>query len=194
VSRANHRTRAYVARIVRQCLQEGATVEIDGLGRFRRNSEGEYEFAAEDRPRVFLAYADEDVETVRRLFRSLKSAGLDPWLDKEKLLPGQNWPRAIERAIEMSDFFVACFSRLATAKRGHFQSELRYALDCAARLPLGRIFLIPARLDNCDVPVEIRRSIQYVDLFPDWEKGVGRVLAAIRRAMRSNGLWLRRAG
>lgn len=182
---SNRRTRGFVARVLRQCLEEGATVEIDGLGRFRRGRKGDYEFEAHSRPRLFLAYADEDVALVRRLFEDFERKGLDPWLDKEKLLPGQNWPRAIERAIEMADFFVACFSRRAIGRRGFFHSELRYALDCATRQPLDQIFFIPVRLDDCEVPPPIRRSLHYVDLFPDWEQGVARVVSAVRRAMRS---------
>ena len=65
-------------------------------------------------------------------------------------------------------------------KKGQFQAELRYALDCAARVPLDRIFLIPVRLEDCAVPPCIGREIQYVDLFPDWEEGVRRVVASIR--------------
>lgn len=184
MSGADCRTCTHVAQIVRQCLEAGSTVEIDGLGTFRRNREGEYEFVAQDRPRIFLAYVEEDLAQARRLSAALEKRGLEPWLDKEKLLPGQNWPRAIERAIELSNLFVACFSRRAVGKRGYFHSELRYALDCAARLPLDEIFFIPVRLDPCDVPGSIRKSIQYVDLFPDWEKGVSQVAAAVRRAMR----------
>ncbi len=165
-------------------------MDIDGLGRFRRNQEGIYEFEAHARPRLFLAYAEEDLPLARRLYGDFVRRGLDPWLDKEKLLPGQNWPRAIERAIELSDFFVACFSRRAAGRRGYFHSELRYALDCAARLPFDQVFFIPVRLDACEVPLAIRKSIHYVDLFPAWEKGVNRVVSAVRRAMRSK----RRAG
>jgi len=100
-------------------------------------------------------------------------------------MPGQNWPRAIETAIQTSDFFVACFSERATTKRGTFHSELRYALACAAKVPLDEIFLIPVRLDRCVVPGRIARRIQYVDLFPDWEAGVNRVLAVLRRQQQS---------
>ncbi len=185
MSGVNCATCKHVARIVRQCLSDGSAVEIDGLGTFRRGRGGQCEFVAQSRPRVFLAYAEEDLPQVQGLYAALEERGVEAWLDKEKLLPGQNWPRAIERAIDMADFFVACFSRRATAKRGHFHSELRYALDCAARLPLDEVFFIPARLDNCEVPTTIRKSIQYVDLFPDWEKGVARIAATIRRGMRS---------
>lgn len=181
MSAAEYRTRSQIARLVRRCLEEGASVDIDGLGTFRRNG-GAYEFLARSRPRIFLAYVEEDAARVRRLYTSLRSRGFDPWMDKERLLAGQNWPRAIERAIERADFFIACFSRRAEGKRGFFQSELRYALDCAARLPLEKVFFIPARLEECEVPIPIRRSIQYVDLFPDWNKGLERILETLRRA------------
>jgi hypothetical protein len=36
------------------------------------------------------------------------------------------------------------------------------------------------RLEDCAVPPCIGREIQYVDLFPDWEEGVRRVVASIR--------------
>ena len=170
---------ADVARIVRVCLDEGKVVEIDGLGIFRPRKDGGFDFVADTQPRVFIAYADEEYEHARRLYDSLAAAGFSPWLDKLKLLPGQNWPRAIERAIGISDFFVACFSRRAAGKRGQFQCELRYALDCASRLPLDDIFLIPIRLDDCAVPRRISEQFQYVDMFPDWEQGVARIAEAI---------------
>ena len=116
-----------------------------------------------------------------RLFENLEAAGFDPWLDRRKLLPGQNWPRSIEEAIGTSDFFLACFSHRSVKKKGGFQAEIRYALDCTQRIPLDEIFLIPARLDACPVPVRIQRETQYIDLFPDWDRGFRRILTAMRR-------------
>lgn len=176
-----------LASLLRQCLEEGRTVDIDGLGVFRPAAHSGYEFVPRTAPRVFIAYVFEDGASAERLYKDLLALGLDPWLDKRKLLPGQNWPRAIERAIEVSDFFVACFSRSAVTKRGQFQSELRYALDCARRMPLDEIFLIPLRLEECRIPPAIRQSIQYVDMFPDWDRGVRRIQAAMeqRRKLRS---------
>jgi len=177
-------SRAQVAAIVRRCLQRGGQVEIDGLGIFRPTGRGRFQFIPETRPRVFIAYVQEDAAAAEQLYRDLRREGYEAWLDRKKLLPGQNWPRAIEQAIEVSDFFIACFSRRATGKRGWFQSELRYALDCARRAPLGEIFLIPVRLEECAVPARLSREIQYVDLFPDWEKGLRRILAAMRDGSR----------
>ncbi|MBV9766523.1 MAG: toll/interleukin-1 receptor domain-containing protein [Acidobacteriaceae bacterium] len=118
---------------------------------------------------------------MKKLYQDLQEAGLEPWMDKEKLLPGQNWPRAIERALELSDFFLGCFSRRSTLKRSHFQCELRLALDLAARSPLEDIFLVPVRLDDCDLPRHIAQKTQYVDLFPDWNQGVKKLIRMMRR-------------
>jgi len=174
----------HVAQLVRQYLEEGKSVEIDGLGVFLRDSSGCYRFIPRAQPKIFLGYVEEDLALAERLFEALQAAGLAPWLDRRKLLPGQNWPRAIEEAIETSDFFVACFSHLSVRKRGAFQSEIRYALDCASRVPLDETFLIPVRLDECSVPGRIRREIQYIDLFPDWNRGVRRILSIIEKQLR----------
>ena len=168
-----------LVRLLRHCLEVASSVEIDGLGVFRRRAGG-FEFIPAGGPRVFIAYVIEDLPAAQRLYDDLRRHGFDPWLDRKKLLPGQNWPRAIQQAIEVSDFFVACLSQQAVRKKGQFQAELRYALDCAARAPLDQIFLIPVRLEECPVPADISREIQYVNLFPDWDEGVRRVAAAIR--------------
>lgn len=168
-----------IARILRAALDQGASVEIDGLGTFLPRKHGA-RFIAQDKPCVFIAYVEEDLRLARKLYREFEQRGFRPWLDKKKLMPGQNWPRAIEAAIQISDFFVACFSRRAASKRGSFHSELRYALNCAAKVPLDEIFLVPVRLDDCVVPRRISKQVQYVDLFPDWDAGVKKVAAVIR--------------
>ena len=178
----------HVAQMVRQCLKEGKSVEIDGLGVFQRNSAGEYGFVADSHPKIFLAYVVEDRLWAERLFDELEMRGFAPWLDRRKLLPGQNWPRAMEEAIETSHFFIACFSHLSVRKKGSFQAEIRYALDCAQRTPLDEAFLIPVRLDDCRVPWRIRRETHYTDLFPDWDRGLRRTVSIIEKQLRKRRL------
>ena len=170
-----------VAGIIRRVLAEGHTVDIDGLGVFRPCGDGSFDFIPNTRPRVFIAYVVEDLEPALRLYRAFEAAEFQPWLDREKLFPGQNWPRCIERAIEVADFFVPCFSRRSSIKRGTFQSELRYALDCATKIPLDDVFVLPVRLDDCEIPAQLAGRLQYVDLFPDWQKGVRRLVRMIGR-------------
>jgi hypothetical protein len=170
-----------VLKLLRRALDRGQPVEIDGLGTFRTGPEGGYEFVPEPRLNVFIAYVEEDLVYARQLGDALSQAGYAPWLDKDQLLAGQNWPRAIERAIDLSDTFVACLSSRSLAKRGQFQSELRYALDCADRMPLDETFLLPVRFDACAVPTGIARQVQYVDLFPDFERGFRQLARALRK-------------
>jgi hypothetical protein len=158
--------------LIHRCLLEGSAIEIDGLGSFELDTNNRVVFVPNGRIRVFLAYAEEDQALVRRLFSALQRAGFEPWMDKRKLLPGQNWPRAIERAIEISDFFIGCFSSRSVLKRGHFQSELRYALEIASRVPLEEIFILPVRFDKCELPRQLAKTLHYVDFFPDWDRGL----------------------
>ena len=167
--------------IVRRALDRGQAVEIDGLGTFRPTPNG-YELIPPTQPQVFVAYVEEDLPLACRLRDGLAAAGCATWLDKDKLLPGQDWPRAMRRAVEISDAVVACFSPRSIAKRGQFQNELRWALDCAKLLPLESTFVIPVRFEACAVPRRIAEQVQYVDLFPDWNAGMKRIVRAVRKA------------
>ena len=173
--------REQILTIVRRALDRGQTVEVDGLGTFRPSQRG-YELVARTQPRVFIAYAQEDLARARRLRDDIAASGYATWLDKDKLLPGQDWPRAIHRAVEISDAFVACFSQRSIAKRGQFQNELRWALECARLRPLEATFVVPVRFEACEVPEQIAEQVQYVDLFPDWDAGMRKVVRALRKA------------
>jgi hypothetical protein len=169
-----------LSEIVLRGLSTGEPVEIDGLGVFYPDPVSGVRFEPRRAARVFLAYAREDVSHAARLYEELERSGFSPWMDLRKLLPGRNWPRGLESAIESSDFFIACFSSNSVNKRGGFQAEIRYALDCARRMPIDQIFVVPARLDECRVPRSIQREYQYVDLFPDWHRGFRRVIHTMR--------------
>lgn len=169
-----------VLRVVREALARGARVDIDGLGSFVPSEDGGFDFVSRALPKIFITYVHEDAPAAERLYQDLRSAGFDPWTDRRKLLPGQNWPRAIEDAIGLSDFVLACFSNRSICKKGGFQAEIRYALDCAQRVPLDQVFLIPARLDDCRIPARIQKEVQYVDLFPNWDAGFRRILRILK--------------
>jgi hypothetical protein len=114
--------------------------------------------------RVFLCHASDDKDAVRALHCRLQNDGVDPWLDEEELLPGQDWESEISRAIRQSDVFVICLSATSIGKRGFLQREIRVARRVAEEMPSGTIFIVPARLDECAVPEDLRH-LQWVDLF-----------------------------
>jgi hypothetical protein len=128
-----------------------------------------------------------DAAFARKLYTAFSQRGFNTWMERKKLLPGQNWPRAIESAIANADSFVPCLSRHPVSKRGVFQSELRYPLECASRMPLDEMFIITVRLDDCVVPRLLQSQVQFVDLFPDWATGVETVTAAMQQQMMDRG-------
>lgn len=170
-----------LSRLIQRLLRRSGAVQIDGLGEFAVNRTGDISFHHSNCARIFIAYATEDKAAAERLYNELTARDFAAWMDRRKLLPGQDWPHRIEDAIASSDFFIACFSSHSVKKRGGFQTEIRHALNCASSVPLDDVFLIPVRLDDCRVPARIQRETQYVDLFPDWDVGFERVLRMIER-------------
>jgi hypothetical protein len=126
--------------------------------------------------KVFLCHAHSDVAAVRALYTRLIKDGVDAWLDKEKLLPGQDWEFEIRKAVRESDVVVVCLSKQFN-QAGFRQKEVRIALNEADMKPEGEIFIIPARLDECNVPQSLQRW-HWVDLFED--DGYVRLINALR--------------
>lgn len=134
---------------------------------------------------IFLCYARPDQEKVTALYESLMAAGFAPWMDMKCIQAGENWEGAIRLAIRKADFFVACLSDNSLNRRGFMQREIHLALNIWDEKLEDDIYLIPARLVDCDVKHERLRELQWVNLFePD---GLSRLTQAIRAGMmRSN--------
>lgn len=113
-------------------------------------------------PKVFLSYASADRDRALDIYEFLRDSGCDPWIDVKDLLPGQDWRREIEIAIEKSDFFIACLSSNSVNKRGYVQKELKKGLDVLEQFPEGEVYLIPMRLGECQVPHSLSRY-QWLD-------------------------------
>jgi len=129
------------------------------------------------KPRVFISYARADFEKVRELYQQLSDEGFEPWLDVKDILPGEKWIFAIRKAIRDSDFFIACLSKNSVNRRGMIQKEVKEALYAWQEKLESDIYLIPVRLEDCEVP-EWLQEFQWVDLFK--EDGLTRLLMALR--------------
>ena len=113
---------------------------------------------------VFLCHAHTDREIVHKLYDRLVKDGIHAWLDVERLQPGQDWEREIRKAILESQVVIVCLSRAFNKQRGYRHEELKIASQKANLLSNGEIFMIPVRLEKCDLP-ESLRHLQRVDLF-----------------------------
>jgi hypothetical protein len=113
---------------------------------------------------VFLSHANEDKPTIRDLYHRLKDNGFEPWLDEECLLPGQDWHLEIEQAMRKSEAILVCFSEKSMSRAGYVHSEYKRAMDLQQKQPPGAIFVVPVRLDKCEIPLFLS-DLQCVD-FP----------------------------
>jgi hypothetical protein len=137
-------------------------------------------------PHVFISYVREDSASVDRLTNDLVSHGVNVWLDRVSIKPGERWDLAIKQAIRSGDFFVACFSPNSVNKsRSGMNQELSLAVEELTLRPLDRRWFIPVLLDECEIPeysiggLATLRSIQQVKLFSNWSLGIDQVLNVV---------------
>jgi CheY-like chemotaxis protein len=127
---------------------------------------------------VFISYSRSDEQLASRLYKDLRTRDLEVWFDKESLITGQDWERAIQEAIYNSDFVVLLLSNTSVGKRGYFQNEVKITLDVLQTIPFGHIYLLPVRLEACQIPAQLS-AVHCADLFPDWDRGLEKLLKAI---------------
>ena len=132
--------------------------------------------------RVYLSCSSHDIAAAREYYQKLRAAGwIQPWLEEEDLLPGQDSRLEIEKAVRAADVVLIFLSSRSVSQEGNLQRELKLALDVADEKPEGMVFVIPIRLDDCSLPQRLR-TWKPVDAFPadrkDW--AYGRVLASLR--------------
>jgi len=135
--------------------------------------------------RVFLCHASRDKPTVRDIYRRLKDHEIDPWLDEENLLPGEEWDQEIGNAVGSSHVVLVCLSAHSVNKSGYLQREIKKVLDVADEQPEGTIYLIPLKLEECEVPSRLRRW-QWLNFFEP--SGFERLMKALTKRARELGL------
>jgi ATP-dependent Clp protease ATP-binding subunit ClpC len=137
--------------------------------------------------RVFMCHASEDKPAVRDLYARLKRAQIEPWLDAEDILAGQEWRYEIEKAVRSTHIVLVCLSAHSTSKTGFVNKEIRIALDVADQQPEGTIFIIPLKLEECQVPDRLRQW-QWVNLYE--EDGFEKLMRALLECARGIGIRL----
>ena len=78
--------------------------------------------------------------------------------------PAKTGPVRSEKAIRRADIVLVCLSKQSVDRTGYVQSEIKYALDVADEQAEGTIFIIPALLEDCQIPDRLS-SLHYVRLF-----------------------------
>lgn len=101
---------------------------------------------------VFLSYASENREWVRKIRAQLEAANIDTWMDERALQPGVNYEQSIRENIRRASFFVAVISRAfdqpSRAMGGYVLKEWKWAEDAALERHKEDGFLQPLVIDD----------------------------------------------
>ena len=140
-----------------------------------------------ERPKIFLCHAKEDSYLVKQLSNKLREYGINPWFDEEKLIIGDRWEKKIIYAIENTDFFGICISRNSILKQGFIQNEIKIAIREYQKRPSQYAFLLPIRLEDCEIPKlkvsdnTYLNDFVWIDLFNNDNKNIIRFVDGIKR-------------
>lgn len=134
---------------------------------------------APGRDQVFISYAREDEAQAKAIADYLERRGLAVWIDKRKLLGGQNWKNEVRNAIKSSRYFVALLSSASVEKAGYVQKEVREALSVLESMPPNAVFIVPVRLEAVVPQHPQLEDLHWIDAFPDFERSLENIAAAL---------------
>ena len=136
--------------------------------------------ATDNNMQVFISYSRDDREKALRLYEALqKNKTITPWIDCINILVGQDWEIEISRAIENSRYILLLLSNNSVNKVGFVQREMLKVIEKMSYFPPGERFILPIRLDDCQPRHEAIQRLNWIDLFPDWERETNTLVSQI---------------
>ena len=137
---------------------------------------------------IFVSYGKEDAKVATEIGQALEKENYIAWLDKHRLLAGMAWRREIKKAIRESDYFLAVISTSSLERRGFIHTELKEALEIWSETPFPKVYLIPVRIDNCDLSIVGLENLHWVDIFDSnsheitntsWNRAISMILDSV---------------
>jgi hypothetical protein len=129
-------------------------------------------------PRVFVSHASEDKQRfVLKFAQRLRENGVDAWLDRWEMLPGDSLvDRIFEQGLKEAQAVVIVLSAVSVQK-----PWVREELNHAVVTRIGRgLKIIPVVIDQCEVPECLKATLwQRVDDLGSYDDAFQRILDAI---------------
>jgi hypothetical protein len=87
----------------------------------------------------------------------LKRFGVDAWLDREEVRPGEAWPATVEKALRESDVIAVVVNPAET-----FRPDLLFEVGAAVGMGKRLVPILPQEfeLSKLPYPLRIRQGIQ----------------------------------
>ncbi|MCH8164106.1 MAG: toll/interleukin-1 receptor domain-containing protein [Planctomycetes bacterium] len=129
-------------------------------------------------PRVFISHASEDKDRfVVELAKKLRDNGVDAWLDKWEMMPGDRLvDKIFEEGIKNATALIVVLSKVSVTKPW-VREELNAGF---VKRVSGKCRLIPVVLDDCAVPECLQSTLwQRITNLTDYSEELQRILSSI---------------
>ncbi len=120
---------------------------------------------------IFISYKSVYAAFTEKLHDDLEAYGLDVWLDKRDIKPGEDWQESIGNALESCAIMIAVITPEAVESR-IIQAEWNYFLSKDKPV-------FPIMLKSCEPPFRLQ-IIQYTDFTQGYEAGFGKLVTALK--------------
>jgi hypothetical protein len=136
--------------------------------------------------RIAILYGKSDKQFALQLKKLFRERGIEVWT-KDNVLAGSFVSQAIPRALEEAHFILVLLSEQTANVSGDLQLYIRMALEATEYMPPSGIKVIPARIDECNVPENIDHLTK-VDLFEEhgWKRLASAFIQEWQRRMEHN--------
>jgi hypothetical protein len=115
---------------------------------------------------IFVSYNQLDSQFALQLADDLAARGINIWLDKHNIAPGERWDEEIEKALTASEIFMVILSPASVASE-NVRDEVSFAIEAHKRV-------IPVIARQCDIPFRLKR-FQYIDFSRDYSGALNKL-------------------
>jgi hypothetical protein len=105
--------------------------------------------------RIFISYAHQDYPLIQSISASVKDSNDLIWIDRNVIMPGDEWRGKIQKALK-SSYCIIFFASTSSVKSKEVKLEIDYAIKLRKRV-------IPVLLEKCNLPYEVS-NLQHINL------------------------------
>jgi TIR domain len=127
---------------------------------------------------VFISHSSRDRKVAQTLCQALEERGLSCWISSRDIGPGENFQEAIVKALRGARAMVLVFTNNANNS-----DEIKKEMALASQ---NHLAVIPVRVEDVmpnDAFAYEFATRQWVDVFDDWERSLGRLADHVRQSM-----------
>jgi hypothetical protein len=135
---------------------------------------------SEDSSHLFICFSSKDEAIARDVVEFLEDNGMPCWISARDVDSGENYQESIVNALEGAKGIVFLFSE-NSSQSGETKKEL--SIGGSINVPV-----FPVRLSPITPSGALRYELatrQWIDIFPDQERALGKLIETIRKALAS---------